>query len=89
VPPTHREISLESAGPTINSESQGSTSLKAHLKSHSVKIQSRSNKNFGVNGYLGELTSNGQFSCPVCNNYTTPYEFKFHDHLRQDLAVKK
>lgn len=87
MPHIYFEISTESAGATMNSESSGcSKSLETHLKS---PLDCISSDNFNVHNFLGELCPKGLFSCPMCNKFTMLDKNWFRRHLYDKLALKK
>lgn len=44
--------------------------------------------NFDPNHNLGELTSNGLYSCPICNEFETDELFQFRHHLYEEVNYK-
>lgn len=82
VPPACRGIPVATI-PRSNPKSP-----KALLKRSSVSKNKAFVDNFDPNDSIGELTPNGLYSCPKCNEFESVNLFHFRQHLYQEINYK-
>jgi len=82
VPPACRGI------PVATKPRSNVKSPKALLKRSPVSKKKEFIDNFSPNDSIGELTPNGFYSCPKCNEFESLSLFHFRQHLYQEINYK-